>query len=164
MTLFFIIICSIAVVASVLAAYRSMSWAPAIGWCALAVLMSVTEVTIPTIIFWGIAAAIAVAIGLMLPRVVADSRQGLPFMMTGALAGAFVGMLFPYSNAGMILGAVLGTAFGLIIYSRTSSGAILGFPSKKFFNYACAKGFPAVVTACICALAVLQIVQLIQSL
>lgn len=162
MTLFFIIIGSIAVVVSVFAAYRSVAWAPAIGWCALAVLMSATAVA--TTVFWGIAAAIAVAIGLMLPRAVAVSRRGLPFMTTGALAGAFVGLLFPYSGAGMILGAVIGTAFGLILYSRTSAGAILGFPSKKFFNYACAKGFPAVVTTCICALSLLQIVQLIKSL
>lgn len=162
MTLFFIIICSIAVVASVVETYRSAPWAPAIAWCALAVIKAANATS--TVAFWGIAAAIAVAIGLLLPRPVARSRQGLPFMTTGALAGAFVGILLPYANAGMILGAVLGSAFGIFMFSRTSAGAILGFPSKKFFNYACAKGFPAIVTACICALTILRIVQQIQSL
>ncbi len=157
------IIFSVAAIAAAVMAYRAMRFAPAVAWLALAILMVAIEDAPgwPTVAFWGVAAIIAVAITTLLPAIVATSRNGVAFMTTGAFAGAFVGMLLPYANAGMILGALIGTAFGLIVHSRTPAGAILGFPSKKFFKYACAKGLPTVVTACACALAALSIVQLI---
>ncbi len=163
LTIICIIFSVAAIVAAAVMAYRAMRFAPAVAWLALAILMVAIEDAPgwPTVAFWGVAAIIAVAITTLLPAIVATSRNGVAFMTTGAFAGAFVGMLLPYANAGMILGALIGTACGLIVHSRTPAGAILGFPSKKFFKYACAKGLPTVVTACACALAALSIVQLI---
>lgn len=163
LTIICIIFSAAAITAAAVMAYSSRKYAPAVAWVSLAILMVAGD-NAPgwsTMAFWGTAASIAVAITLLLPEAVASSRNGIPYMTTGAYAGAFAGMLLPYSNAGLILGALAGTAFGLIVHSRTPEGAILGFPSRNFFNYACAKGLPTVITACTCALAILSIVQLI---
>ena len=82
-----------------------------------------------TLVFWGVATAIVLAIGYMLPRAVATSRKGV----------------------GYITGAVLGG----IAYSKTPAGRPMEFPSSKFLNYLCAKGLPAVVTVAIVGTAIL---------
>lgn len=159
------IISLLAIATSIAAAFRSQHWAPVSGWCALTVLTAADTVAAPhwsTIVFWGIAAAIAFAINRLLPAIVSNSRTGISYMAGGTLAATFVGMIV--SQAGMILGAITGAFCGAMAFSRTPSGKTLGFPSARFFNYVCAKGFPLVITSCLCGLSVLYIITIIQSM
>jgi len=109
--------------------------------------------TVPALIFWAVAAIITLAIGYMLPESVATSRRGVGYIAGAVIAGTFAGMAV--SNAWMITGAVAGAILGGMAYSKTPAGRTMGFPSSKFFNYLCAKGLPAVVTACIIGTAVM---------
>lgn len=97
-----------------------------------------------SLIFWGLASIIVVVIYFLLPRQVRMSRVGLPYFCTGALAGAFLGLLLN-SVAGVIVASAAGVLLGAVAFSRMDAGRVLEFPSKKFFNYLCAKGLPLVV-------------------
>lgn len=96
--------------------------------------------------FWAIAALIAAGINFMLPPAIASQRAGVSYIAGGALVGAAVGVLI--SSASMIVGSVLGAFFGSWAYSRTPAGRILDFPSRRYVNYICAKGLPAIVVMC----------------
>lgn len=104
------------------------------------------------LVFWGVAALIVLGLNVLLPASVAGSSRGVAYMAGGALAGTLVGMLT--GSAGLIIGSVAGALCGAVAYSRTPGGRDLGFPSQKFFNYAAAKGFPAVITSCIIGIAI----------
>lgn len=95
-------------------------------------------------IFWGIAIAIVVALGLILPRAVTASRLGVTYIVMGALAGMLVGLAL--SHAAMIIGSVAGALLGGVAFARTPAGKALTFPSARFWNYLCAKGLPAVIS------------------
>lgn len=165
MTIVSLIISVLATIAAIVASFRSLKWAPAASWCGLAVLI-IAPVWAPswgTLLFWGIAAAIATGIGFLLPPAVSEARNGVAYMTAGALAGTFAGMAMS-AQAPMIIGAILGVIFGIVAFSRTPAGKSLGFPSSRFMNYACAKGFPIVITACECGLTALYASMIIQSL
>lgn len=106
-----------------------------------------------TLIFWGIATVIVLALSFMLPRSISGSRRGLGYIAGAALAGAMVGLVI--SHAWMIIGGVAGAVLGSIAYSKTPAGKALGFPSSKFLNYLCAKGLPAVIAVCMAGTALL---------
>ncbi|MDE6175135.1 MAG: hypothetical protein K2F88_06190 [Duncaniella sp.] len=109
-----------------------------------------------TLIFWGIATVIVVALSFMLPKSVSGSRRGLGYIAGAALAGAMVGLVI--SHAWMIIGGVAGALLGGIAYSKTPAGKALGFPSSKFLNYLCAKGLPAVIAVCMAGTALLWLI------
>lgn len=154
----------IAILTALAGTFRSMKWAPAAGWCALAALTAGSAGTLgwQTILFWGVAAAIALSINLMLPAIVTRNNSGTPFIFGGALAGTFTGMIL--SQPAMIIGSVIGVAFGALAFGRTTTGRAMGFPSGRFSNYILAKGFPAIITTCLCGLSVLHIINVIQSM
>lgn len=108
--------------------------------------------TVMSLIFWGIASAIAVGINYMLPRRIGSSRAGLGYMAGGALVGAIVGLAV--SHAWMIVGSVAGAILGGVAWAKTPSGRQAEFPSSRFLNYLCAKGLPAVVNMCLLGTAV----------
>lgn len=140
------------------AIFASRTWAPVIALLGLTLLYCYGPdgaITTAQWIFWGVACVIAFAICRMLPRPVSASRAGVPYIAGGATAGALVGMLM--GSAGLIVGSALGAFLGALAYSRTPSGAIMDFPSKKFVNYLCAKGLPAVVVSCVFAMALIII-------
>lgn len=111
-----------------------------------------------TMLFWGVAAAIATGIPCMLPRQIARSRVGLTFIAGGALAGAAVG-ISANSMAAVIVGSACGALFGGMAFANTQAGRqVLTFPSKKFFNYLAAKGLPAVVALAMAAACIAQLV------
>lgn len=111
-----------------------------------------------TMTFWSVATAIVLGITFLLPRPVAFSKVGVPFISTGVLAGSVVGMLLN-SMAGIIIGGVAGALFGAIAFANTASGrAIMTFPSAKFFNYLAAKGLPAVVALAMAGACLLQLI------
>ena len=153
----------LAILAAIFGSFRSMRWAPAAGWCALAALTAASAGAPgwQTILFWGIAAAIALAINVMLPDIVTRTNSGTPFIAGGALAGTFTGLIM--SQPAMIGGAVIGALFGALAFGRMAAGRAMGFPSRRYFNYVLAKGFPAVITTCLCGLAVLYIINVIHS-
>lgn len=142
--------------------WRSRRYAPAPAWGALILTVTIQAVSWDTVLFWGIAAAIAVGINTLLPKPVASSTEGTPYMTGASLAGAFVGLLL--GSAGLIVGAIAGAACGGIAYSRSPRGSNLDFPSRKFMNYLCAKGLPIVITCCISALTILAIITRFQTL
>ncbi|MCM1355577.1 MAG: hypothetical protein NC212_04120 [Staphylococcus sp.] len=112
-----------------------------------------------SLIFWGVAAVIVIALQYLLPRNVVESRRGVGYMAGAALAGAFVGMVI--SHGWMVVGAVIGAVLGAIAYSRTPVGKMMEFPSSKFLNYLCAKGLPAVITMCIVGTTVLWLTSML---
>lgn len=105
------------------------------------------------LIFWGVTAALAAALSLMLPAEVSRSRAGLAYICTGALAGMLLGIA-GWMPSAIIVCTALGIAAGTLIMGRTKAGKALGFPSKKFLNYALAKGFPTLVAYSIVGLAI----------
>lgn len=105
-----------------------------------------TPFSTETMIFWGIAVVLVTVNSFMLPAFIRNSSRGLGYIATGALAGMAVGLTL-YRPATVICGAVIGTFVAAIAYTRTANGAVLEFPTSKFFNYLGAKGIPAVMTA-----------------
>lgn len=109
------------------------------------------------LIFWAAATVIVLGISYLLPAQVRNSRVGVGYMSTGALAGCFVGMLLN-SLAGVVTATAAGVALGLVAYSRLADGERLDFPSRKFLNYLCAKGLPLVVTFSMIGLLAMQLI------
>ncbi|MDE5734242.1 MAG: hypothetical protein K2H83_03765, partial [Duncaniella sp.] len=105
-----------------------------------------------TYIFWGAAMLTAVALCCVLPRPIALSRKGVPYIAGASLAGSMAGMAAG-SGAATIIGAVAGALLGGVAYGQTPAGRALQFPSPKFFNYLCAKGLPAATAMSMTALA-----------
>ena len=103
---------------------------------------------------WGIAVAIVVMIDLLQPRTVSRSTKGMTYIGSGAIVGMMVGMT-GFSYLWMVLGAAVGVIGGGYVYARTPAGKPLQFPSARFFQYLCAKGLPAIVTASVIGIAFL---------
>lgn len=148
------ILCGLLLLAGIVGSFLSMRASAAfsfLGYLGIAVSRSLPG-SDASLVFWGVATVIALAISYMLPVSVATSRRGVGYIVGAIVAGAFVGLIV--SHAWMIIGAVVGAILGAIAYSRTPQGRSMGFPSSRFFNYLCAKGLPAVVSVCIVATAV----------
>ncbi len=151
----------LAAIAALVGTWMSRFWSVIAAYVSLCLLhlFPASGVVGGTLVFWGMAAVVATAIGLMLPPEIAGTRCGMPYITIGALAGTFTGLII--SQAGMIIGAVVGAMCGAIAYSRTPAGAPLGFPSARFFNFTCAKGLPVAVTACLCGLVTISFINLL---
>lgn len=139
-------------IASLVIAYIPRGWGALVAYCGLWCISFVPGLTVTTqaLIFWGIAALISLGICSLLPEWVSKSRKGVGYIVTATIAGTLVGMII--SSAGLIIGAVTGAFCGALAFSRTPDGKTLKFPSPEFLNYLCAKGLPAIVTACIAGL------------
>ena len=96
------------------------------------------------LVFWGVASAAAVALMLLLPRQVSKSTVGMAYLTAGGLVGMVVGLSLG-TMASLILGSAAGCLLGAFVVGRLDTGRELDFPSRKFFNYVCAKGLPVVV-------------------
>lgn len=96
------------------------------------------------LVFWGVASAITVALMLMLPKQVSKSSAGMAYVTAGGFVGMVVGLSVG-TMAALIMGSALGCLSGAFAMGRLDSGRALGFPSRRFFNYVCAKGLPVVV-------------------
>lgn len=146
-TLIPVIISALLTLFSVVMAFRAWRWTPLTAYLAMWPLYYLSEFTGFTdslMTFWGIATLIALGINYMLPFQVATSRTGMAYMTGGALAGTFVGLLAT-PVAGVICGSAAGALLGALAFSRMRAGKMLGFPSRRFFNYVLAKGLPLVV-------------------
>ncbi len=152
-----IIICVVAIIialAAVISNFAARRWACLLSFIAIALIYFLGQTGMPsqTLWFWGSSTLLAWGICILLPREVMNSRFGLNYIATGALAGTFVGLLL--SLAGMVIGALIGAFCGALAFSRTPDGKNLRFPSRQFLNYLCAKGLPSVVCMCVAALTV----------
>lgn len=103
---------------------------------------------------WGIAVAIVVATDLLHPHSLSRATNGMGYIGSGALVGVMVGMT-AFSFLWMVVGAAVGTLAGGYFYARTPAGKPLQFPSPRFFQYLCAKGLPAIVTASVLGITLL---------
>ena len=113
-------------------------------------------IDIPTVTlsYWGVMVVIVVTISSMQSPVMVKATQGLPHILITSFAGMLLGMTMGY-YASMVIGAVLGAAAGGIYFARTPKGAALQFPSKRFLQYLCAKGFPTVISVSLTGIALM---------
>ncbi len=144
--------------ASVVLAYISHRMAALAGYAALvlAAFSGYAFIDTSMLIFWGAAAVIATGISLMLPHAISGSRVGMPYFCTGALMGMALGML-TNTSAGIITGSAAGLLLGSVAYSRADKANRLDFPSRRFFNYLCAKGLPLIVVMSMAGICILSI-------
>ncbi|MCM1163631.1 MAG: hypothetical protein NC339_05215 [Muribaculaceae bacterium] len=146
-------LCIMLIAAGVALSFFSAVYGTALAFLALCTtgLLPGVELPVSTYLFWGTAMVIVVALYFILPRIIAQSRRGLPYIAGASLAGAVIGMAIG-SHAAVILGAVVGALLGGVAYGRTPAGRMLQFPSQKFFNYLCAKGLPVAIAMSMAAL------------
>lgn len=143
---------------AIMLSYMSKWLSVAVGYAALilAVCGGVALLNTSTLIFWGVASAIAIGITILLPNNIRESRVGLPYFCTGALVGMALGML-TNTSAGIITGTAVGVILGSLAFSRADKTNLLEFPSRRFFNYLCAKGLPLTVVISMAGICILSI-------
>ena len=145
----------IAAVAAAVLTFMSWRYAPALALGSfLLVYIGGRLSDVSMLVFWGVAALLALALCFMLPRSIARSTRGLGYIAGGTLAGLFIGVLI--SPSWLVAGAVVGAMAGGMAYALTPAGRILRFPSAGFLNYLCAKGLPAVVSLSLATLTVVH--------
>lgn len=144
-----LIIVVILLIAAAVITYFSTTYGTALAFLAMCVagLMSDVVIMPPTYVFWAIAMLVVIALNFMLPPKVVKSKLGIHYIYTAALAGMLAGLAI--SHAAMIVGAVAAAVLGGVAFARTSEGEGLGFPTRKFWNYFCAKALPAIISFCI---------------
>lgn len=149
-----VIICVLLLLVAAVLTFYSTTYGTAVAFLGLctAGLIPGIHLEVGTYLFWGTAMLIVIALNYILPHGVAASRLGIPYIFTAALAGMLVGLAI--SHAAMITGAVFAAVLGGVAYARTPKGQVLTFPSRKFWNYLCAKGLPAVISYCIIGTAI----------
>lgn len=149
-----IVICILLLILAAVLTFTSVSYGTAVAFLALCTsgLLPGVELSGSLYMFWGVAMLIVIALNTILPRSVATSRVGVPYIVTSTLAGMLVGLTL--SHAAMIGGAIIGAILGGIAFARTPSGSVLAFPTYRFWNYLCAKGLPAIISLCIIGTAI----------
>lgn len=151
-------LCLLVVVLALVAAFTGRRWSPAAAYLPLLSIHFIPGLHLDpgeSLIFWGLAAAIACGINYLLPRELSTGTVGNGYLCGAALTGAFVGMLV--STAGIVLGAAAGALLGGIAFSRTPAGHVMRFPSREFFNYLCAKGLPVTVVVSLAVISIMSI-------
>ena len=116
-------------------------------------------IAVPTLtfIFWGIATFITVGLFYLSPSGEPDGNSSSNlYVGFTAMAGGMLGILL--APRLMVLGVVLGAAFGQLAYSRTPAGKWMLSPSTLFVRYFAAKCLPAIVAVSIVCIAVMGIV------
>lgn len=100
-----------------------------------------------TLIFWGAAMLLVLAITTLLPRTLVQTSRGMGYIAGATLAGGCLGLAL--SPTAITVAAAIGAFLGALAYSRTPAGLPLRFPSSDFLHYLCAKGLPAIVAVSI---------------
>ena len=104
--------------------------------------------------YWGAMVFLVFTISSLQSPALTKATQGtVPITLT-SLAGMVVGLSLA-SYAALLVGAVGGAVAGGIFFARTPKGAALHFPSKRFLQYLCAKGFPTVVSVSLLGMALM---------
>lgn len=108
-----------------------------------------------TLIFWGIAAAIASVIQYWGGRQRAGT--GRWYVVCGALIGVLLGYLLSPTQGMVIVGSAFGALLGGVAYLRTPQSRRLGEGAADFASFIAWLGLPAVVTFSVCAISLSSI-------
>ncbi len=112
-------------------------------------------IMVPTqyLLFWGVAAAMVAGIAYLSPKGEPDGKRSSNlYLGLGAIAGALLGLIV--GPRIMVLGVVLGTFMGLMMYSRTPHGRWLKPARRDYWQYFAAKGLPVIVAVAIISISV----------
>lgn len=107
-----------------------------------------------TLIFWGIATIIVVALNYLQPKALTAARQGHAYVTGGTLIGTLLGYLAGPVTAYFIIGSAIGAFLGAWAYMRTPASPHLPITSRPFTQYLCAKGLPAIVSFSMAAIVI----------
>ncbi len=144
----------IAALAALILTFRRTTLAAAAAALAmLGAFFAGTGMTAGTLWFWLVALCIAAGITAMLPQAVRSTTAGAAYFSIGATAGALIAIAMWHTLAAITVGAIAGAALGALAFGATPAGKALEFPSKRYFNYALAKGLPAAVVIAAAAVA-----------
>lgn len=88
-----IVICILLLILAAVLTFTSVSYGTAVAFLALCTsgLLPGVELSGSLYMFWGVAMLIVIALNTILPRSVATSRVGVPYIVTSTLAGMLVG-------------------------------------------------------------------------
>lgn len=110
-----------------------------------------------TLIFWGVATVITIALYYLSPSGEPDgNRSSNLYVGFTAMAGGMLGIML--EPRVMVLGVILGAAMGQLAYSRTPAGKWMLNPSTMFWRYFAAKCLPAIVAISIVCIAVMGVI------
>lgn len=106
------------------------------------------------LIYWGVAMAIVLGLRVLQPKALVLTGRGQAYVSLGTIVGVVLGYVVAPVVASLIIGGVVGAFLGAVAFMRTPAGGSMPVASGEFLQYLCAKGLPAVVTACMAAVAV----------
>lgn len=102
---------------------------------------------------WFCMTVVVMFVTYLQPAVLRAQTKGWGYLAGGAVTGMVVGLLGYTVTANvsmlyglMILGTVVGTILGFLLYVRTPDGKGVAPGSGHFFRYLLAKGFPTAIT------------------
>ncbi len=98
------------------------------------------------LLFWGIASMIVLMLNYLQPKALSRTRAGVPYVVTGTIAGIAVGYACAPTAASFIIGAIAGAFLGSVAFMTLPKGPKKSIGSPEFLQYLCAKGLPAVVS------------------
>lgn len=100
-----------------------------------------------TLVFWGIASAIVLGMEYLQPRT--PGIVGGAYVWAGAVVGTMLGFLASPSAAAVIIGSAAGAFLGSVAFMRTPRGPRFSIGSRRFVDFLCSRGLPAVVCCAI---------------
>lgn len=174
MTIFLIILACVLYITATVALFRRILVAPALSYIGLVVLSFARDNGYPLLpinsyilIGWLCITLVVTFILILEPAPVRAQLRGMPYIVTGAFAGLAIGLLgytvtshvsMLYSI--MVIGVVIGTLLGFLLYSRTPDGRPVAPGSGNFFRYLLAKGFPTAITVMMMGVVLVLIIAL----
>lgn len=117
--------------------------------------------SIGDMVLWGLVALIATILAYSDRRDSEDCDSARPFVVTGTLTGAIVGLIVN-TMAGLILSAAGGAVFGMLAFSRINAHARqrCTFPTRPFWITLLRTGAAAIVTMTIVGMALARLLTL----
>lgn len=97
------------------------------------------------LLFWGIASMIVLMLNYLQPKALSRTRAGVPYVVTGTIAGIAVGYACAPTAASFIIGAIAGAFLGSVAFMTLPKGP-KEYRLTRIPQYLCAKGLPAVVS------------------
>lgn len=104
------------------------------------------EITMKTLIIWGIVVAIVSVIDYIVPMYFTKVTGGSKYAERGAMAGLILGILL--TPVGMILGSFLGAFFAELYYNRQGAAQALKAAIGSFLGFITGTGLKTIV-ACL---------------
>lgn len=127
---------------------------PIASFLALTAVYGSSTLLIPVnmLLTWLCITLVISAVSAMQPPEVMSQHRGMGYMCLGALGGMALGLTgYSFGATGnavyalMVLGTLLGTAIGYVLFTRTPAGQALRQSRSRFVSYLLAKGFPVAI-------------------